>query len=567
MNIENLKQNPFFLTDDDVNWVESTLKAMTDDEKIGQLFFMVGYRQDEEFLTHLSKDLGVGGLMCRPMDKDSVIAAITTLQRNSRIPMLIAANLENGGKGIVQEGTRIASNMAVAATGDPDYAYQLGKICAEEGKSVGANFAFAPVIDIDYNFRNPITNTRTFGSDPDMVLRCGEAYLKGCQEQDVCVSIKHFPGDGTDERDQHLVTSINSLSPEEWEATYGRNYRYLVDHGAKAVMVGHIAQPQYSKKLNPSLSDADILPASLSPELLKGLLRGSMGFNGLILTDATTMAGFAMAMPRDQAVPKAIENGCDMFLFTKNLEEDVGFMRKGFQDGLLSRERLEEAVRRILALKASLGLHKKDNIPDAKAAERVLGCNEHRQAAREIADRSITLVKEQPGLLPLSPEKQKRVLLYDIEGEANAIGYSRESGLTGQLRGLLEKEGFTVTLFHADGVYEGHQSSYSKMREDYDLILYLCSLATKSNQTVVRIEWQNPMGLNVPIYFKSIPTVFISVENPYHLLDVPRVPTYINTYGVNDYTLELLVDKLLGRSEFVGKSPVDPFCGKWDTKL
>lgn len=567
MDINLLRQKPFNLQDEDMQWVTSTFEGLTTHEKIGQLFFMVGYKQDEPFLTRLAGELGIGGLMCRSMDKESVMATVSTLQSAARIPLLIAANLEAGGQGITKDGTKIGSNMAVAATDDPQMAYELGEICALEGKSVGANYAFAPVVDVDYNFRNPITNTRTFGSDPERVKTMGAAYVRGAQEQGIATSIKHFPGDGVDERDQHLVTSVNTLTTEEWDRSFGSIYRHLIDEGAKTVMIGHIALPEYSKKLDPSLKDEEILPASLAKELLFGLLREQLGFNGLILTDATTMAGMNIPMPRNELVPRSIENGCDMFLFTKNLDEDVAFMKQGLENGLLSAERLDEAVLRILGLKASLALHKSNNIPSPETAENTLRHERHLNIAEQVADRSITLVKEEQGVLPITSQRFKRVLLYDIESEANALGYNKSSGLAASFIPLLEAEGFEVTRFEPSGIYEGLQGSFQDMQDRYDLILYLCNLATKSNQTAVRIEWINPMGINVPIYMQSIPTIFISTENPYHLLDVPRVKTFINTYGVNDYTLPLLVRKLTGKSAFKGKSPVDPFCGKWDTRL
>nr|WP_269847087.1 glycoside hydrolase family 3 N-terminal domain-containing protein [Paenibacillus sonchi] len=555
------------MSEEDVKWVQAAFGQMTVQEKIGQLFFMVGYKQDEPFLKHIAQEIGIGGLMCRSMAKEEVVATVATLQRSARIPLLIAANLEAGGQGITRDGTKIGSNMAIAATGSSDLAYQLGKICAVEGGSVGANYAFAPVVDIDYNFRNPITNTRTFGSSPQAVMEMGAAYVKGCQEQGMAASVKHFPGDGVDERDQHLVTSVNSLTPEAWDDTYGMVYRHLIEEGAKTVMVGHIALPEYSKLLNPSLRDEEILPASLASELLDGLLRERLGFNGLIITDATTMAGMNIPLPRNELVPRAIENGCDMFLFTKNLEEDVRFMKEGLEAGLLSPGRLDDAVLRILGLKASLKLHERENVPVLAESSAVLRQDSHLETARAVADQSITLVKEEAGVLPLSPGRYPRVLLYDIESEANALGYSKTNGLAAAFIPLLENEGFKVTRFEPAGVYEGLQSSFTEMKGSYDLILYLCNLATKSNQTTVRIEWLNPMGLNVPNYINSIPTLFISTENPYHLLDVPRVKTYINTYGVNDYTLPQLLAKLMGRSQFTGKSPIDPFCGKWDTRL
>ena len=567
MRREILKGNPFFLSDEDIAWVENTLGGMTEKEKIGQLFFLVGYTNDGAYLDHISRELQVGGMMCRVMGAADVVGAVTRLQENSKIPMLISANLEAGGNGIVKEGTKIGAQMAVAATGESRYAYELGSICAQQAKSVGANYAFAPVTDIDFNFRNPITNTRTYGSDPETVLEMCRAYVRGCQEQGVAVSVKHFPGDGVDERDQHLLTSVNSLSCGEWDSTYGRIYKTLIEDGAKTVMVGHIMQPAYSRALCPGIRDEEILPASLSRELLGGLLREKLGFNGLIITDATTMTGMTAAMPRDRAVPYAIAAGCDMFLFTKNLEEDVRFMFEGLESGILSRERLDEAVTRILALKVSLGLHRQNNIPSLEAAMSVLSSQHAQQTAREVADRSITLVKRQEGVLPLDKSKIKRVLLYGIESGENALGYGRETGLAEQFGALLEREGLEVTHFTAGERFEGRQVSFRKITSEFDLMIYLANLATKSNQTTVRIEWMNPMGINCPIYTHTVPTIFVSVENPYHLLDVPHIKTFINCYSCNAYTLPLLVDKLFGRSDFTGKSPVDPFCGKWDTRL
>ena len=560
------KANPFFLNDKDVEWVRGTLEKMSTEEKTGQLFFLIAYEPDRKFIEKVTKNIGAGGVMCRAMPKEKVIETVRLLQTESKLPMLISANLEAGGNGICSDGTKIGSQMMVAATGKKEYAAALGAVCAEEGLAVGANYAFAPVVDIDYNFRNPITNTRTFGSDAETVLSFSAEYMKECQSRGVACSVKHFPGDGRDERDQHLCTTVNDLSAEEWDKTYGRIYKSLIDGGAKTVMVGHIMQPAYSKLLNPSLSDEEILPAYLSKELLCGLLREKLGFDGLIITDATTMAGFDAAMPREKAVPYSIAAGCDMFLFTKNLDEDYAFMKKGVEDGVITAERLDSAVAKILALKASLGLHEKDNIPTAEKAN-ALGCAKHKKIAGEVADCSIALVKNKQNILPLDRAKIKNILVYDIESGENAIGYARSSGVFEQIKPLLEREGFSVTRFVPNEGKEGRTAKYAETVDKYDLILYLCNLATKSNQTTVRLEWLNPMGVNVPRFVKSVPTVFVSTENPYHLLDVPMVKTYINTYGMNDYTVKYLVEKLLGRSEFKANEPVDAFCGRWDTRI
>lgn len=562
-----ISKKPFNLRNDDIEWVKTTLASMTREEKITQLFCLVAYSSDEGYLDYLSRVLKIGGIMCRVMPTDEVIKTVSHLQSASRIPMLISANLEAGGSGVSTEGTRLGCEMAVAASNNIENAKSLGMICGKEGKALGVNWAFAPIADIDLNFRNPITNTRTFGSDPETVKNCSLEYINAVQSYGLAASIKHFPGDGVDERDQHLVSSVNDLSTEKWDETYGSIYKAAIDAGVKTVMVGHIMLPNYSKAINPSLTDEELLPASLSPELVNGLLRERLGFNGLVVTDSTTMAGFAVAMDRKNAVPRAIASGCDMFLFTKNLEEDIAYMRAGVENGIITEERLDEAVTRILALKASLGLNKGNIIPDPELARLTVGCEEHKKLSMTCADESITLVKNKENILPITPEKFKRVLFYSIESEEGQMGYGAKVGANDRFMEKLRSRGFEVEKFVPKQGFEGMMASAEEYKSKYDLIIYSANMATKSNQTVVRIEWCQPMGANVPMYITSIPTVFVSLENPYHLLDAPRVRTYINTYGSSDEILDSLVDKLTGVSEFKGVSPVDAFCGKWDTRL
>lgn len=562
----NLKTKPFCLKDEDIAWVEKTLASMSTDDKIGQLFCLCAREGTEDEVKKIYETLKPGGIMYRPFSTEEAVNYTAILKKYADIPLLIAANLEKGGNGIVHEGTTLGSPLEVAATDDVSMAEKLGTLCGREGGAVGANWAFAPIIDIDTNFRNPITNIRTFGSCPERVKNMGLAYVKAVQDCGLAASIKHFPGDGVDERDQHLVTSINSLSVEEWDETYGKAYKACIDAGAMTVMIGHIMQPAYSKKFNPSLRDEDILPASLSPELMQKLLREQLGFNGLIVTDATTMAGFTIPMSRKKAVPYSIAAGADMFLFTRNLAEDYAFMREGVQNNTITPERLDEAVTRILALKAALKLHTNNSLPTLEKAQKVIGCPEHLAWAKECADKSVTLVKEEKSVLPITPEKYKRVLFYPIESE-QGVAYSVKAGVCQHFAEMLTEQGFQVDTFVPAAGWEGNMKTYQETIDNYDLIVYFANMSTKSNQTAVRIEWAQPMGANVPCYIQSIPTLFISVENPYHLLDVPRVKTFINAYNSNDTVLEALLEKLTGKSEFKGKSPVDAFCGRWDTRL
>ena len=553
-----LTKAPFFLVKEDIEWVENSIKAMTFEEKIGQLFVPIGYSGDADYLEHVMLSHHIGGIMNRCGEAKEMQRTHRYLQEHSKIPLLVGANLEDGGCGIATDGTQYGKQMQIAATGDTEDAYRLGKVSCSEGAAVGCNWAFAPVVDIDRNWRNPITNVRTYGDDPDRVLACGVNYIKAAKEENVLVAIKHFPGDGCDEVDQHILTSVNSLSCEEWDATYGKIYSGLIQAGAQTVMVGHIAQPAYQKAYNPDFPDK-LVPATLSPELLKGLLRKKLGFNGLIVTDSTCMVGFSCAMEREKAVPYAIEAGCDMFLFNKDLDEDYRYMLNGYRQGILSEQRLDEAITRILATKAALGLYKKakSEIVPTEEALRVMRSDEHVTWAKESANAAVTLVKDTQKILPLSPRKTKKVLL-EIMGDFPSNERVLES-----FRSKLVKEGFDVTIYEPEN-FETAKFDVGTFKKSYEHVIYIGNVENASNKVTNRLSWYTfwGNGNNVPWFVAERPVMFISLANQYHLIDVPMIKTYINGYSNSEYVRESVVEKIMGRSAFTGKNPVDPFCGK-----
>ena len=546
-----LKAKPFYLSDEDIAWVEATKKAMTEEEMLQQLFFPLAETTDEEALQALLQHKP-GGVLFRPKKSEALRSANAWLQSHSKIPLLIAANLENGGNGVISDGTFFANPMQAAATKDPQLqAYRLALVSCREAKAVGCNYSFAPVADIDISYHNPITNVRTFGSDSQTVKACTCAYVEAARKSGVVTAAKHFPGDGVDEVDQHILTSVNSLSCEAWDETYGRVYRALIDAGILTIMAGHIAMPAYQRKMNPD-HPSKLVPATLSPELLGGLLRGRLGFNGMIITDSSRMLGFYSAMDRAQAVPYCIEAGCDMLLFNKNYEEDLAFMANGLTKGILSRQRLEEAVTRILATKAAIGLHKEGELFTPEA----ICCEEHKRWVAECAEEAVTLVKDTQQLLPICPNKHRRVLLGVTE---NRNQWER---LTNRYYKKLEVAGFQVTVWTPDMAQKAE--TVEQWRKQYDLVIWVGNIAPQSNKTTNRLNWTTPVdvGMNAPWFTEVIPTIFISMQNPYHLLDVPMAKTYINTYSDHDIMIDAVVDKLTGKSAFIGKNPVDPFCGK-----
>ena len=308
----NLTDKPFYLNGRGIAWVNGMLSSLTIEEKVGQIFNLVFSGNDDRALASIMERIPCGGITFRANKGEVIRRQVNFANSIAKIPLLISANLESGGSGIASDGTDYASQIEVAATDDPEYAYILGDICGKEGRAVGCNYAFAPVVDILFNWRNPIVNTRSYSDDPQKVLLFAKEYMSGIKQHRFAVALKHFPGDGVDERDQHLVSSVNTMLPEEWDNTFGYVYKNLIDAGADTVMVGHILLPEYSKRLNPDLKDEDILPASLSKEIVTDLLRDRLGFNGAVITDSASMTGLGCTMKRKDIPAACINAGCDM---------------------------------------------------------------------------------------------------------------------------------------------------------------------------------------------------------------------------------------------------------------
>lgn len=556
-----LDENPFFLDEEQQKWVKNTLAEMTTEEKIGQIFCETIWNCSEEEENIAFNGILPGGIMFRGGSEDEIQNYVRRMSKRSKVPLLFSGNFETGGNGVLTEGTFMASQMQVAATNDVRYARLAGEISAKEGGEVGCNWSYAPLVDINYHFMSPVTCTRTYGSNPDKVIAMGQAYMDGCHEHGMAVAIKHFPGDGMDFRDQHWLASVNSKSVEEWDETYGKVYRSMIEAGADSVMAAHIKCPAYSKYYKPEIEDRDIMPASLAPELLQNLLRGKLGFNGVIVSDDTHMAGFTNAMPRKKAVPETIAAGVDMLLFTVNHDEDVAYMKKGVEEGIITPERLDEAVMRILALKAKLHLYEKKDMEEI-STDTCVNCREHQRIAYECADQSVTLVKDRENLLPITPEKYRRILLVNIES-VKSCRYSSDPQYQNFREGLC-KEGFLVEEMDLDELpsigKEG--ATFRQLKSKYDLMLYY--LGAKAGY---RIVWKSVVMGEIPSYTKDIPTMAISFQSPYLLMDIPMVGTYINAYTETRYTCKAVLEKITGKSSFKGVSPVDPFCGMWDLSL
>jgi len=564
-----LTKTPYNLSTEQISFIEKQISGMSLSEKIGQLFFVIGQDEDSVDISEFIKKYHPGGMMYRPDTSEKIKREVATAQKSSSIPMFIAANLEAGGNGLLNDGTWFGRPMSVAATDDPQQAFNLGDVSGYEAAQVGDNMSFSPIVDIDQNFRNPIMNVRTFGSDKHRVIKMVDAEVKGLQKNNVIPVAKHFPGDGVDERDQHLVSSINSLNTDDWMNSYGQIYRHLIKNGLPSVMIAHIMQPAWERKLDPGIEDKDLRAASTSKLLINGLLRKELNFNGLTITDATPMLGYTSMLPRSEAIPSTINAGIDMILFNKNIDEDYKFLTDAVKDGTVSMERVDESIRRILGTKLTQNIMNTQNELTQFVPETIdLKSDEHQKETADLAKKAITLVKDRDKILPINSKKYPRVRLV-VLGDSDDGGFKEGGHVTSLFQKQLEEQGFKVTLFdrkHLD-FHEVFEEGVQDLKDKFDLAIYVANIETASNQTTTRIDWIHLMAADAPWFMRSIPTLFISMCNPYHLFDIPDVSTMINAYTGNPDSIKAVIRKVTGQESFTGKSPVDPFCNRLDTRL
>ena len=589
----NLKAKPYYLSDEDIAWVESTIADMTPEEKVGQLFWQLTAGASEEYLRELMEKYHLGGCRYNAMPGQMVLNQNRTLQKYAKVPVFIACNPEQGGNGVCPDGTFVSSQVKIGATGKTEYAQAMGRVSGVQIKATGCNMAFAPVVDITYNWECEEVLSRAYGDDPKLVANMGKAFMDGLHETEgVFCCAKHFPGNGQDYRDAHVSNNVNHFGHDDWMASYGHVYKTLIDGGLDAIMGGHILMPTFMRELDPEINADTIMPATLSKEIMTDLLRGELGFNGMVVTDASHMVGMTNRMQRKDMLPAAINAGCDMFLFFNDPEEDFGFMLDAYKNGVIGEERMVEALTRILGLKAAKGMHKKSleelcGTDEALAA--ALQNPEYKTIAPAISKDCLTLVKyKDEGVLPLDPSKTKRIMIVHIKGVPNPLmalaamamgGGANKKTPAEKLRDRLIEKGFDAHIYVSP--LEKVQQMIAA-GEKPSLNLYfagkhaIADFTAENDMVISLLDVQNghpSFGLSkgggeIPWYVHELPVVGISVNKPTMLADVPMLRTYINTYDSNDDTMDALVEALLtGPDAFKGSDPIDSYCGMFDTHM
>ncbi|RYD93436.1 MAG: glycoside hydrolase family 3 protein, partial [Sphingomonadales bacterium] len=477
-------------------------------------------------------------------------AIIAGLGAGNPTPLLISADLE-GSRMSLHGGAEFPNPLALAAIDDLEATAEISRLMAVEARHVGINWSFTPVLDINAAFRSAIVATRGFGSDVATIERHALTQMRVFQQNGVAAAIKHWPGEGFDDRDQHLLTTINPLSIDEWEANFGRLYRAAIAAGALSVMSAHIALPAFVRSLQPDAGVEAFRPASISKLLNIELLRNRLGFNGLIVSDATSMAGLGAFSTRSVHLPEIIENGCDVILFSNDPEQDLGYLEAALSDGRLSQDRVDAAIIRQLGLKAKLGLHAPASVPTGEAPNAAASAY-----ATSIIRRAPTLVKDVQNLLPLDPGKHRRVLI--VSG--GIVFPFTPQPLPFALPEMLREHGFVVDL---------HGPDTPVSTESYDLMLYIFGEETLLTRGRIFLDWlrlTGHFGTAMARHWHDIPTAMISFGYPYMLYDAPRVPTYINAYSTTETMQRAVLDALLGTIPWNRNNPVDPFCGLEDAR-
>lgn len=466
-------------------------------------------------------------------DKASLMEEIASFRSACAIPPFIVSDLENGPGDMIQGTQRFPHMMGISQADSPGLAYEVGRAAALEAGQLGYNWTFSPVADQAMDPDSPVVSSRSAGQKPEQIVKIAGAYMRGLQDNGMMATIKHFPGDGYDTLDQHLTTPVNRLSPEEWRQGPGRVFKELIESGAMAVMPGHIALPAFD-----SPDERGIYPpATVSRALLQDLLRGELGFQGLIVTDAMEMGGIAGFMNYYDACAAALENGCDMLLFPRIEERFYLEMERRYTEGKLTREALVDRVCRVLSLKEQMGLTAADPAPVQEREQ------PDRDAIARLAERfvaeSLTLVKDRAGLVPYPLKRETRVLHVIIMNHAD-----RYQEMYDRIRNELGKYSDHVEQWIDPGP---DRLFTAALPGTYDVIL--CSIGSRQDYglNVTRLHGEvarNMMGGWTKL---GTPVIFISHFHPFvHKEYTASIDTLINTYGDIECTASVLVAAIAG---------------------
>jgi beta-N-acetylhexosaminidase len=432
----------------------------------------------------------------------------------------------------------------MGATENPEMAYQAGRITGEEARALGIHVNFYPVVDVNNNARNPIINIRSFGGDPVLVAQMARAYIRGSQEHGVMATAKHFPGHGDTSTDSHLELPVIDVDRARLNSIELPPFRAAVDEGVGGVMSAHIALPRI---------EPGNLPATLSPLMLSGVLRGELRFGGVIFTDAMNMRGVAAHYPEGEAAVRSVKAGADIVLYPPSVEQAFLALKRAVESGEIKESRIDESVRRILTAKAKAGLDKQ-RIVDIGALDKVLGNNEHQRAAQQIIENAITLVRDKRAALPLKLAPEQKVLFITMVD--NSEGW--RDGVPGRafFQELVKRHPNSMNVYVTDKSSPAELELIRKLAAFSDTVIVNAFIRVSSFKGSIDLS-EGEINLLKRLSTIEKPFAFVLYGSPYLLSFVPELPTYILTYEYYPAAEEAALRAVLGEIEFRGKLPVE----------
>lgn len=525
---------------------ELRLSDLSMEEKVAQMFMT---RYSGRFYgenSYVYKDVkrlvgeeGIGGVIPFFGSTHGTISNLNELQKLARIPLLMAADYERGVGQQLEGATLFPSNMAMAATGSPELAYQQGMVTAREARAVGVHITFAPVMDVNSNPDNPIINLRSYGDSPENVTRFGVQFIEGAQDNRLVATAKHFPGHGDTGVDSHTSLPVIETTRERFERIDLAPFKAAVDAGVKMIMVGHIAVPAM---------DEGRLPATLSPELNGRLLREELGFQGVIVTDAMEMGGITEAYWAGEAAILTIEAGTDMVLLPMDIDRAILSVLDAVKSGRISEQRIDESVKRILDLKSELGLWQ-NRIVTLEHAQAVLGRSDFQSIAYEAAKNSITLVKDDRNLIPIRAEQihtLTHLLLSTDEGMQSLSGTFRSA--------VARIHGNVVSKFVFEPLSDPEIGELVRNAQRSDFILCTLLIRVRMNKGTVSIDPSHRILIS-RLQETGKPVVVVSFGSPY-VADVDQIGTYLCGYGYGHISQTAMVNAIFGVAPITGKLSV-----------
>ncbi len=522
---------------------EGQVSDMTIEQKIGAMLAF-GWAGEEptsvnDHARELIEEMQVGSvvLLGRNVSPDlhQTAETINELQSMSSEPLFVIADQEGGMVARFVEGVTVfPSNMALGATGDPNLAYKAASVTARELCAIGVNFNFAPCVDVNNNPDNPIIGTRSYGESPDKVSEFAASAIRGYQESGMIACAKHFPGHGDTAVDSHLALPSVFYPRERLEAVELKPFKAAIEADVASIMTAHILFPALDRSL----------PSTLSPKIVGGLLRGELGYDGVVVTDCMEMKAIADNFGTPQAAVMAIEAGVDIVLVCHTLStqrETREAILKAVKDGRISEWRIDESVERIKALKHKFSLTSRRRV-DPNGIDRILRNREHLELQQEIAERAVTLVKDEEGLVPLSLSQNEKIVVSGLHPTVSPL---------------------------AEAIKQHHQNTDVLLLDSAQgeaAIRQVIDRTSTGSVVVVptcpREPWRQPIDLDLQnrlvraLIAAGRKVIVVAVREPYDIRNFPEVNTYICTYGYRGGMIEAAAELIFGKIEPRATLPV-----------